>query len=232
MNPVFDDGLNSELEGLSGPVREKAKKYAARRTRRALGIKFASKAEAVLAMNKEKFGVGTQRSLNKTGTVSLSHYIRSKITSGVNPLFTDAVDKIEGVTSISKQKLPAGQNFVVDRIELGFDTSDTDIAVQAADYLPLAHETNAAVPALAGAAIMNGELEILVESVQVFRSPMKAFIEPKNGGLKNGYNLVAPILIPEEKTIQVNFIAANGVTMPTGYNYLEVVLKGVATKLM
>jgi len=231
-HPIFEDGLNSELEGVSDAKKEKIKKFAQRRTRRALGIKVASKAEAVLAMNKNKFGVGTKTSMDNMNIMSIAHYIRSKVTAGVNPMFNDAVDKVEGVTSISKQKLSSGQNMVIDRIEIGYANDATDKSVQSVDYLPPVHETNAGAPALAMAAILNGEIEILVDSTQVFKSPVKAFVEPpKNGGLKNGFNLDSPIFIPEEKTIQINFIAANGVGLTSGYNYLEVILKGISTRL-
>jgi len=235
MNPIFDNGLNSELDGLDGRAKKKAVNYAKRRVRKTLGLKSATRAEAILALNKEKFSANTKSNFASLQTQSAVHYLRSKITGNQNPLLNDATDKIEGITDISKQKLPAGRNFLMTRMEVGFaNNGATDIGAKAAAYNPLSFDGgNTTGPAKAAAAIINGELEMIVDSQVLMKIPAKSFNEcPKQGGgSANGYNFEVPILIPEEKTIQLVFHSANDVAMPAGYNYLEVVMKGVETKL-
>ncbi len=226
---------DQELEGLgrrfnfNAAQRSAIRTYGRKRATRAYRRRGVTKGQSLLvAKAKKNFTADTVKGL-KTGVIKFRdgiHYVRVDITGagGVHEVFTDSLDKVTGITSISKGKLPEGENMMVRRFELNYDSADA-ITEKTADLAPLtAGDDNA---------LFNGEIEVRIGQRSVFRQPVNRFLQPDKkivGSPANGVNLDAPILIKEKEDIQVLFHFAGTMTVvATNKEIAEIVFVGDAT---
>ncbi|HQF10648.1 MAG TPA: hypothetical protein PKV22_00035 [Paludibacteraceae bacterium] len=157
-------------------------------------------------------------------------YIRKDITaaSGIIKLFDDTIDRVEGISNISKQKLAEGVNMLVSRLEwkFAYDTKAAELAA----YVNPAYGTTYD-------AVLNGEVEITVGNEVKFRGPARDLMQVDrdypSANHANGMNLKSPFFVPEKTDIQINIITAKGGSVSTAgaggeTTKVEFVLKGVA----
>lgn len=175
------------------------------------------------------------RSRIKQGAAKMKDYtvyIRRNITgaSGIIKLFDDTVDRVEGICNISKAKLADGVNMLVTRLEWRFAYDANE--VPAADYQD-AYSVNNTL----SAALVNGEVEVLVGNEVKFRGPGRDLLqidrEYPAGNRFNGMNLKNPFFIPEKTDIQIHLITAQGTSVPpqgpANQTFkVEFALKGIA----
>lgn len=150
-------------------------------------------------------------------------YIRKDISLGAGriQLLDDTVDRVEGISNISKQKLPNGVNAAISRIELNF-ARGTGVTTKTAALAPL---TSSSDPAL-----RNGEIEISVGSVIKLKIPVILFDSPRKlGSPANGYDLPSRIFIKEDEQIQATLVLVGTMTSSTDKDIIEVLMLGDQT---
>jgi len=235
----IDDELEEDLDleglgrryGMSQRLKKGVKRYGNRKARKAMVKRNITKGQASLTAKVKTLDTDTRKKW-KEGTLQFDDgvfFVRKDITdaSGIVEVFTDALDKATGITNISKGKLPEFVNLALERVELRYDVLATaNQALTVFDYLPLAETDD---PAL-----MNGELEMLVEGKPIFKILVNKFLEPDKkvvGSPACGFNFKAVKHIREARDIQFRIHFAGTMTNAgTDTHAIEITLKGDATK--
>ncbi len=180
--------------------------------------------QKMLAANVTKLDTETVKRI-KEGSVKqkdLSFYIRKEITgqNGVVRIFDDTIDKIEGITNISKGKLAEHINMLLSRFEMG---AGTGTKPEDAQYDPIALGTTPA-------GLVNGEVEVQVGSTTLFKIPVSDLQNPDRkyfgNGPANGVNFENALLVPERTDIRINLYLVGAIPTTNQY-FVEFKLKGV-----
>lgn len=166
-----------------------------------IAARFMTKDQALIVANMENLPDETKikwrnKQLRYYDSVK---YVRKDISSksGMLEIFTDDLDKVVGVTNVSKGKLDTGEVLNIRRIELMYDNG-SGITTKTADLAPLA--------ATDDNALLNGEVEVKIGGATVLKVPTNAFTQPDQtvqGSQANGFNLKAPILVDDKRDIQI-----------------------------
>jgi len=217
------DAANLSAEQL-GAVR----RVFARRGRRIAISKFMTKQQSLLAANSERLPQETQKRWadGRMRFYDPVKYVRKVVTSlgGRIEIFTDDLDKIPGITNISKGKLNEGEALNLGRIELMVDTQD-GINEKTADLAPIStSEDNA---------ILNGEIELVIGGMVVVAIPANRFTHPEPGesnSAANGFNLKAPIPISDKDDIQIYLVTPKGNSISATATVIEFALIGAGVK--
>ena len=217
------DAANLSAEQL-GAVR----RVIARRGRAIAISKFMTKQQSLLAANSKRLPQETQKRWadGRMRFYDPVKYVRKVVTSlgGRIEIFTDDLDKIPGITNISKGKLNEGEALNLGRIELMVDTQ-AGIDEKTADLAPIStSEDNA---------ILNGEVELVIGGMVVVAIPANRFTHPEPGesnSAANGFNLKAPIPISDKDDIQIYLVTPKGNAISATATVIEFALIGAGVK--
>lgn len=187
--------------GLTSTQAEAVKNVIQQATTAVAASKFMTKDQALLAANASKLSQEIQKrwAEGRVRYYDPIKYVRKVITSanGIVEIFTDALDKVVGITNISKGKLDEGEAMNIRRIELMYDNG-AGITEKTADFAPLAATDDNAV--------LNGEVELKISGLTVLKLPANSFTQPDRtvqGSQANGVNLNAPIPVSDKDDIQI-----------------------------
>lgn len=163
--------------------------------------KFMTKDQALMAAQIENLPEETKARW-KAGALRYKDsvkYVKRMITSANSmfEVFNDTLDKVIGITNLSKQKLDVGEVLNIRRIELQYDNG-AGITEKTAKYAPLTASDDAA--------LLNAEVELKIGGVSMIKIPANSFVQPDSsaiGSPANGFNLKAPILVDDKQEIQI-----------------------------
>ena len=192
---------------------------------RSLKNAIAPKTVKALALHSKQFSTDTKRGI-ASGSVKSgdeTFYIRREITgqTGIFEMFNDTIDKVAGITNISKAKLPELVNLLMDRMTIR-EGEGTD--VKNAEYNPMTYGST-------DPALLNGEISVVVGGKTVFTLPVNDFMKPKKNtmGPADGRDFDVPVFIPEQTNIQIRIEFA-GTVDNTNQHFVEVAFHGASTK--
>lgn len=200
-----------------------------RHTAKAVAVsKFMTKDQALLAANIKDLPAETQKrwAEGRMRYYDPIKYVRKVITSlgGRIDMFTDDLDKIVGITNISKGKLNEGEAMNLRRIELMVDTQ-AGIDEKTADLSPITNaEDNA---------IFNGEVELHLGGTVALTIPANRFTHPEPGESNspaNGFNLKSPIPLSDKDDIQIFLVTPKGNAVSAVATVIEFALIGAGVK--
>lgn len=199
------------------------------RTNKAVAVsKFMTKDQALLAANVKDLPAETQKrwAEGRMRYYDPIKYVRKVITSlgGRIEMFTDDLDKVVGITNISKGKLNESEAMNLRRIELMIDTQ-AGIDEKTADLSPItAAEDNA---------VFNGEIEFVLGGTVAMTIPANRFVHPEPGESNspaNGFNLKSPIPISDKDDLQIYLVTPKGNAVSAVATVIEFALIGAGVK--
>lgn len=184
-------------------------------------------AQKALMINAKELPVDVQKAL-QGGNARFREadlYVRSVVTAGNGgqELIRTSTTERVGITNINTAKLPAGINVGVDRIGVRFAKSAT--------ITDPANVRYSNTDATTDAAILNGELTILVSDKTMVKLPMARFFNLGGtyASVPGNFDVVKlqrPFVIPEQQAIRIVVTLPDGSTLATANNFLEVRLMG------
>jgi hypothetical protein len=186
--------------------------------------------QKLIAAKSDQLSSDAQRKLEngQLEYTDLVKFIRRDITSQASNfnVFEESVDKEHGVSNFSKARLAAGENLMLERIELSYDRGSA-ITAKTADLAPVGNSDDNA--------LYNGEISVYAGGKLLLNVPINAMNQPPKGvqGLTancNGFNLKAPKLIKDNDEIQITIHFAGTMNSGGDKDIVEVKLIGDGIK--
>lgn len=184
-----------------------------------------TRSQKFLIANAHKLNVDVRNNIKDGRWDEADFYIRRVVTagSGLQELLKSSNVETVGICNINSNKLPKGVNASIDKIRVAFAKSATITDPTKASF----SNTDTGIDA----AIRTGELVIKVGEKPVLKLPLDSFfnIGGSYSAVQGNFDvrtLQRPFLIPEDTAISVAVQLADGSTLPTANNFLEVRMMG------